>query len=183
MVTAVRKLDIGCGQNKTPGFKGIDLSSGADIKHDLFSFPWPIKANSVSEVVCNHFVEHIPHYIPGLEPGRDGWDYFWAEVYRICRKNATVKVVHPFARSERAFWDPTHVRYIEAVTWNYLSKQWREAQQIDHYVSQYDFEIIAMKRCGIPDDIAIGSMETKTFAFSRYWNVITELEVVLKVRK
>jgi predicted SAM-dependent methyltransferase len=55
------KLDLGCGQNPREGFDGVDLY-GDKAKHkvDLFKFPWPFADNSVDEIHCSHFMEHIP---------------------------------------------------------------------------------------------------------------------------
>ena len=128
---APKKLDIACGQNKQAGFKGIDIRGDADIVHDLNVFPWPIKTSSVKEAFCSHYVEHIPHWRPGWE--RDGWWLFFDELHRIMAKDATIQIHHPYVKNDRAFWDPTHDRYIHEVTWYYLSKQWREMQGLDHY--------------------------------------------------
>jgi len=102
-IHAPKKLDIASGQNTTPGFKGIDIAGDADIIHDLNEIPWPIKTNSVEEVVCSHYAEHIPHHRAGWE--RDGWWRFFDELYRVMKKDATAQFVHPYAMSVRAFWD------------------------------------------------------------------------------
>ena len=49
------KLDLGCGQNKQEGFTGVDLyAPWADVKLDLFKFPWPWKDGAVDEIHCSH---------------------------------------------------------------------------------------------------------------------------------
>jgi predicted SAM-dependent methyltransferase len=55
------KLDLGCGQNPKEGFEGVDLY-GDKAKHrvDLFKFPWPFASDSVDEIHCSHFLEHVP---------------------------------------------------------------------------------------------------------------------------
>jgi hypothetical protein len=55
------KLDLGCGQNPKDGFEGVDIRGGK-AKHvvDLFKFPWGFADNSVDEIHCSHFMEHIP---------------------------------------------------------------------------------------------------------------------------
>jgi hypothetical protein len=113
LIHAPRKLDIACGQRKQAGYKGIDIAGNPDIVHDLNDFPWPIKTSSVKEVFCSHYVEHIPHWMPGWE--RDGWWMFFDELYRIMAKGATALFFHPYAKSDRAFWDPTHTRYVHVV--------------------------------------------------------------------
>ena len=175
------KLDIACGNAKAPGWTGIDIGGGdADIVHDLFTFPWPIETGSVGEVRISHFVEHIPHFRPDWGP-RDGWWLFWEEVHRICAKGAPIHVVHPYVKSDRAFWDPTHVRFIHEMTWYYLDPAWRTANGLQHYTDA-DFEIVVISGSGIADAIATRNHEHQTYARNHYWNVIPDLVVELKRR-
>jgi predicted SAM-dependent methyltransferase len=73
------KLDVACGQNKTPDFFGVDIAAepGVDLVHDLENFPWPIPDNSVDEIVCNHYIEHTKDLIK-----------FMNEIYRIMKPGA-----------------------------------------------------------------------------------------------
>jgi hypothetical protein len=178
---ALIKLDVACGQNKQEGFVGIDLSGDADITHDLFSFPWPIDDASVSDVFVSHFVEHIPHYRP--EWGAvDGWWMFWGEISRILVPGGTVVAIHPYVKSDRAFWDPTHVRFIHETTWYYLDRNWREAQRLDHYPTEVDFEVALIQGNGISDDMVTRTDEVQQFGRAHYWNVVADLQVQLKKR-
>jgi predicted SAM-dependent methyltransferase len=173
------KLDIACGQNKAEGFTGIDLAGDADIVHDLFSFPWPIADGVVEEVNCSHFVEHIPHALPGQTV--DGWWLFWDEVHRITKPGAVVNVTHPYVKSDRAFWDPTHVRFIHEQTWYYLDAEWRKAQGLDHYPVTADFNVVTISG-SIADDIATRALEVQTFARAHYWNALGDLTIRLERR-
>lgn len=176
------KLDIACGQNKEEGWVGIDLSGDADIVHDLFSFPWPIEDGSVEEIRCSHFVEHIPHYRPEWN-GVDGWWLFWSEVYRILAPGGKATIVHPYLWNDRAFWDPTHVRFIHEITWQYLDAKWREAQKLDHYPVAVDFEIVLVTGLGVAGDIQSRAPEVQAFAREHYKNVVGDLQVELRSRK
>lgn len=178
---APKRLDIACGQRKAPGFVGIDLSGDADITHDLFSYPWPIKPRRVQEVRISHFVEHIPHHRP--EWGAvDGWWKFWDEVHRITKPGAKVEITHPYVMNGRAFWDPTHVRFIHETTWYYLDAEWRKVQQLDHYDTTADFEVVVIEGSGVAEDIQLKNHEAQAFARNRYWNVIADLRVELRRR-
>lgn len=55
------RLDFGCGQNPKEGFEGVDLYA-PEVKHrvDLWKFPLPWADNSVDEIHCSHFMEHLP---------------------------------------------------------------------------------------------------------------------------
>lgn len=174
------KLDIACGQRKAKGWKGIDIAGDADIIHDLFTFPWPVKDGAVTEARISHFVEHIPHHRSGWD--RDGWWLFWDEVHRITRPGATVTVIHPYLKSERAFWDPTHERFIPATTWYYTDAAWRKAQGLDHYPTTADFEVVTINGTGVAPDIGQRHHEAQAFAQDRYWNVVSDLEVILRRR-
>lgn len=178
---APQKLDLACGQRKKEGFKGIDLAGDADIVWNLNEVPWPIKTSSVKEAYCSHYVEHIPHWQPGWT--EDGWWRFFGELYRVMRNGAVAEIIHPYAMHGRAFWDPTHVRYINEITWYYLDREWRQRELIDHYASDCDFEIVTVEAVGLADEFMSRNMELQTFARTHYWNVIPDLRVLLKARK
>ena len=180
-VYAPKKLDIACGQRKQEGFTGIDIAGNADIIHDLNVIPWPIKTSSVENVFCAHYVEHIPHHREGWE--RDGWWRFFDELHRVMKVDATAEIIHPYVRSDRAFWDPTHVRFIHEVTWHYLDRNWREAQGLDHYPVECDFEVVTLSLLGLPDDYLARNVENQNFQRAHYWNVVNDLGVLLKARK
>jgi predicted SAM-dependent methyltransferase len=136
------RLDLACGQNKKDGFFGVDLyGDDADQVVDLLRFPWPFQDDSAEEIHCSHFVEHIPHWRPWFPGDVDGLLLFMDEVWRICRNDAKVEIIHPYAFSSRAFQDPTHTRYINEVTWWYFNRDWREAQKLDHYPVRANFDV------------------------------------------
>jgi hypothetical protein len=177
---AVKKLDIACGLRKTKGFKGIDISGNADIVHDLNTFPWPIKTSSVQEAICSHYVEHIPHWRPGWD--RDGWWLFFDELHRIMAPDGRATILHPYVKSDRAFWDPTHVRFIHELTWYYLSAEWRQIQGLDHYDVGCDFEVVAITS-DLQGDLGSKNHEHQNFARNHYWNANGDLQVILRAIK
>lgn len=154
------KLSIAGGQNIPEGFVGMDIYPGKNVKYvgDILDFGdkmngkpsvWDqIKDNSVDEIECSHFIEHIPH-------GNGYNDPFWQffdQVYRVLKPatfsedNPNVPVsgfatfTAPYYSSMRAWQDPTHQRAITDVTFYYLSKEWRESQKLDHYPVKCDFK-------------------------------------------
>jgi predicted SAM-dependent methyltransferase len=175
------KLDLGCGQNVTPGFKGVDLDD-ADYIVDLFQFPWPFDNNSVTEVVSNHLIEHIPHYRPEYG-GVDGFWMFFNELHRICAKNAKVVLTCPYARSDRRDWDPSHTRGIHEMNFWYFNQDWLEQNRLDHYPVTARFEIVTIDGTGVPDDIQNRNLEMQAQARNYYWNVVADLHVELKAVK
>ena len=85
-------------------------------------------------------------------------------------------------KTDRAFWDPTHVRFIHEVTWYYLSKEWREMQGLDHYDVDCDFEVVTINT-DLQGELASRNQETQDFARNHYWNAVGDLRVLLKALK
>src|ERR1700751_2644070 len=91
------KLDLGCGTRKKDGFVGVDIRNfkGVDKVADLTK-GWPWKNNSVDEVYCSHFIEHleVPERI-----------HFVNELYRVLKPGATALIITPHWCSHRAYGD------------------------------------------------------------------------------
>lgn len=115
------KLDIGCGKNKKEGFIGVDQfpMKGVDKVMDVRK-KWPWKNDSVSEVHCSHFIEHLT---------ANERVHFLNELYRVLKKGAKVTLVTPHWASNRAYGDPTHQwPPVSEMFFYYLSKEWRKTQ-------------------------------------------------------
>lgn len=178
------KLDLGCGQRPTEGFKGVDLvpGDGVDYVVDLFQYPWPFPDRSVREVVSSHLIEHIPHYRPEYN-GVDGFWMFFNELHRICQKNAKVTIHCPYAKADRGFWDPSHTRYIHEMNFYYLTPQWLAEQGLTQYPITAHFEVVNIEGLGVPHSVTNRNAEYQAEARSFYWNVVTDLTVQLKAVK
>jgi hypothetical protein len=142
------RLDIGCGQNKQPGFVGIDYTAypGVDIVWNVEQFPWPLKDESVLAAVSSHLVEHLnPHsddarlaplirlllkkklitqkeiteYIGEISPGPI-FMRFMDEVWRVLKYDGEFGIGCPYATSHGMHQDPTHVNFINETTWAYF---------------------------------------------------------------
>lgn len=194
------KVDLACGVAPRPGYMGVDLYSydllkksdperaaindfGGFKQANLLEFPWPFEDNSIAAAYSSHFVEHIPHQIPGCDPWVDGWWLFFQELYRVMEDGGIVEIIHPFSRNDRAFWDPTHTRYIHFQTWFYLSKEQRIQLGVNHYAPEVDFEVLNIQTIHEPTDLQGKSEQTLNFARQFYWNITDDLFVVLKANK
>jgi hypothetical protein len=187
----VLKLSLACGDRKPEGFKGVDIAKtdSADYVQDLLQFPWSQFAdNSVDEIECSHFVEHIPHGNGYNDPFFE----FFDEIYRILKPaefdpnnpNIPLKgfaqIVCPYYSSMRAWQDPTHNRAISEASFLYLNKQWRVDNKLDHYPVSCDF------------DFTYGyilspawqqrNQETQAFAVQSYINAVNDIQVTLVKR-
>jgi predicted SAM-dependent methyltransferase len=105
------KLNLGCGDNKLPGFINIDSFAGVkpDLVHNIIETPLPYKDNSVDEVVFFHCIEHIPEHLHERVLG---------EIFRVLKKEAKFLISYPEflkcvenyktnLRGHRKFWKAT----------------------------------------------------------------------------
>ena len=149
---SIVKLDLGCGLNPGEGFEGVDLY-GDKAKHrvDLFKFPWPFASDSVDEMRCSHFLEHVPAREIQLQDmiaahprgaqllGQDMLFAFMDEVWRILKPDAWIDITVPSARSHRAFQDPTHRRFFVPEVFFYFNRLSREQMGLSHYRVRCNF--------------------------------------------
>lgn len=181
-------LDLGCGQMKstvkfftenlqiTPDeVIGVDIApcDGVDVIHDLTKFPYPFKNESVDAIFSSHFVEHLD----GTERIK-----FFNECYRILKPGGKMRLLHPYYKSVRAVQDPTHKwPPIAENSYLYWDKNWREANKLDHYPINCDFEF-SIYYTWQDTSVANRSEETRTFFVDKYWNVVADMLVDLKKR-
>lgn len=167
-------LDLGCGDNKQEGYYGIDIAKTAasDFVWDLRVTPWPIPDNSVDDIVCNHFFEHLT----GEERMR-----FMDEVYRILKDGSKITIVVPYWSSMRSIQDPTHAwpPLCEA-SFVYFNKEWRKINKLLHYPINCDFDYTY--GYGLDSDLSVRNMEWQQFAIKHYIQAVNDIQVCLTKR-
>lgn len=162
------KVDLGCGQRRQDGFIGVDKVPGekVDIVHDLESYPWPFEDNSVDEVNCSHYIEHVVDIVA-----------FMDEMWRIMKPGAKAMIQAPYYSSVRSMQDPYHVRPISEMTFLYYNKQWRETNGLNHYPIKADFDFTYGYGMNPPWNTK--NDETRVFAITHYINVVADIFVTL----
>jgi len=172
------RIDLACGNNKIEGFIGIDVEEtpAVDIVHDLNKYPWPFDDNSVDEIHCSHYIEHIPHDIKG-EDKRDGLIQFMDECYRVLKPGSKLTIIAPYYTSIRAYGDPTHCRQICDWTFFYYNKQWRNINKLSHYNIKCDFD--AEYDYHISEEMSLRSEQVRNKAFLENWNSVEDIIVRL----
>ena len=175
------KLDLGAGLNPREGFESVDLFAPAAHKVDLCKFPWPWADDSVDELHSSHFIEHIParevEERDLIDPnpmtlerwlGVDMLFAFMDEAWRVLKHGAKFRVVCPALRTDRAFQDPTHRRFIASQTFLYFHKPWRDGVGLSHYRVRCNFA----GGCNhtMPVELSLLSPEAQTRRFNEGWN-------------
>lgn len=166
------KLNLGCGTSKIDGYTNIDISKEVkpDIVHDLSKYPWPFKANSVDEIHCSHFLEHLD----GLERIK-----FFNECDRIMKKGTKIRCITPAPFTHRYMQDPTHkFPMVVQEFYNYLHEASRKAMGLEHYPLICNFEWTGVMH---ENTEAVGGRndEFKQFAMRHYINTCMDLDVTL----
>src|SRR3990167_4643725 len=176
------RLDLACGNNKQKGFIGIDITkkeTKADIEHNLLKdFPWPFEDNSVDEVFCSHFLEHIPQGDGYHDPL---WDFF-NELWRILKPGAGVRFVCPYYTSVRAFQDPTHHRFINEPMFQYFDKEWRKLNKLEHYPVHTNFKVVKIDH-SVSEEFIGKAQDAVSYQAMHMWNVVTDIMVTLQKPK
>lgn len=166
------KIDLGCGSSKITGYTGVDICQleGVDIVHDLEQYPWPFKDESVDEIYCSHYAEHVSCLIK-----------FMDECFRILKYGGMMFIRSPYYNSMRAWQDPTHKQAISDATFCYYNAVWRKENKLSHYniVSDFDFQ------CGyeFAPEWMLRSDEAKAFAAKHWTNVVSDIYVRLVKNK
>lgn len=117
-------LDLGCGPHKKPGHLGVDQFPFPGVDHIANlgdrSTPWPFANDSVGQVHCSHFIEHL---------SSTDRVYFMNELFRVLAPGGTAWVVTPHWASNRAYGDFTHAwPPVSEMFYFYLNAAWREGQ-------------------------------------------------------
>jgi len=153
------RLDLGCGPNKRQDgeWTGVDvlpfdgkvdmvmdllklrpgvqewqtLGRPKTDGHDIFE-RWPWANDSVDEVSCSHFLEHL---------SQKERVFFFNELYRVMKVDAKAQITTPHWASNRAYGDLTHEwPPVAEMLWYYLDKNWRSGNA-PHVALNCDFAV------------------------------------------
>lgn len=166
-------FDLACGNKKQVGYIGIDINkkTQADIICDLNKYPWEFaKENSVDNIFCANFIEHL-----------EGYQFykFFEECFRILKNNGKIYIISPYYTSIRASQDATHRIHISEHTFLYLSKNWRDLNDLQYYNINCNFEVEKVD-FSITEDFAGKSQDSVMYAMKHFFNVANDIFVTLK---
>lgn len=165
------KLDLACGDRKVEGFFGIDLhkTDSTDANFDLLKFPWPIESDSVEEIHCSHFMEHIPK---GLRKR------FMEEIHRVLKVGKGAQIITP--RGNRMSQDMTH-EWPEVVPdfYLYFNQDWLKNNKLMHgdYLTTANFDFSYGE--ALHPNVSSRNAEFQQYALQFYINASTDLYVTV----
>ncbi len=132
--------------------------------------PWPWEDNSVDEIHCSHFVEHL------TAPERI---HFVNEAYRVLKPGADCKVITPHWASSRAYGDLTHQwPPIAEFFFYYLSTDWRSVNAPHNEFYKCNF--ICTWGYSLREDLLVRNQEYQMFALSNFKEAALDIIANLK---
>ena len=175
------KLDIGCGPNPKEGFHGVDSIKFPNVKTvvKLGNRPLPFAADTVDEVHCSHFLEHLT---------QEERCFFLNDLWRVMKAGTVCTLIVPHWASNRAYGDPTHKwpAISEMFFW-YLDKKWRadNAPHSDakHWKKGYSCDFEFTYNYSVHPQIGVKSEEAKQYAVAFYKEACQDIHATLKPRK
>lgn len=132
-----RRLDIGCGRSKRPGFVGVDIRpfDGVDVVHDLDQYPYPFADGEFDEVWADQVLEHLANPLRAVE-----------EIWRITRGGAVVRIGVPYFRSRYAVIDPTHRNFFGVQWFDYFDPSRELCTRYGYSASRFEVASIEFDR-------------------------------------
>ncbi len=124
------KLNLGCGMKKLKGFVNCDISK--EVKPDKvvdITKKLPFKNNSVEEVLMSHILEHTQKPIEVMK-----------EIYRVCKRNAIIRIYVPYFSCEAAFSMMDHYSFFSWTTFDCLDKN-----HVNHWQGIGNFKTMKKK--------------------------------------
>ncbi len=126
------RLHIGCGRDSIPGYDGVDIVAGPNVKYvvDLERVPWPFGSDSVEDILMYNVLEHLSDTVKTLD-----------EVHRVLLPGGTVTIKVPYYGSYGAATDPTHKRFFSEDTMNYFTEDGLTEHSKYNYYGKSRFRI------------------------------------------
>ena len=161
------RINLTSNNKKKEGF--------VDCKHNLMEFPWPFEDNSVYEFNCEHYLERIPIQ---LLDGTYGLTRFMEEVWRCLMDKGTISICGSHYMSQEAYQDPRYFRGISDRTLAYYNQK-SILDDSEKYALKCNFEEISKIKIVDPSVESKGE-EAKRWAIEHYWNIVREVQFVLR---
>ena len=122
---------MGCGKKIRKNTIRVDLNKrhNPDIVHNLNSFPYPFKVNSIDYIFLDNTLEHLDDVIKVME-----------ELYRILKPGGKVKIIVTYFRSIWAYADSIHKHFFTTRSFDYYDPKSLIYQKYDYTLVKFKID-------------------------------------------
>ena len=166
----MKKLNFGCRGKFLKGWVNVDIQkgNGVDKSFDFNEFPYPFKDNTFDYVLVDEILEHLDDPKKVLN-----------ELWRICKSNATMRIVVPYCHCLSAFNDIEHKHYFNMRTITLLVHPKRDYK----LKSGGKFSIVKLDLLPTRLGKLVQPRELRNAVSKVFGNICGRVEAVLKVIK
>jgi SAM-dependent methyltransferase len=130
-------IDLGCGQRKKEGRIGIDAVDlpDVDIVADLEKGLPFLPNNSVDQIYCRSFLEHVKNF-----------ENLMAEIVRVLKKDGTAHIFVPHFSNPHYYSDFTHTRFFGLYTFYYfVGSENQLRRKVPNYYTDIRIKILSQR--------------------------------------
>jgi ubiquinone/menaquinone biosynthesis C-methylase UbiE len=130
-------IELGCGARKKEGRIGIDAVDlpGVDIVADLEKGLPFLPDNSVDQIHCRHFLEHVRNF-----------ESLMAEMVRVLKKDGTAHIFVPHFSNPHYFSDYTHTRFFGLYSFYYfVDSESQLRRKVPNFYTDVRIKIISQR--------------------------------------
>ncbi len=126
-------IELGCGQNKMPGYVGVDIVDldGVDYVANFEEGLPFIPDTSVDRFYSRHVMEHISDF-PNIQ----------SEIYRSLKPGGEQEIIVPHFSSKYYYSDPTHKVAFGLYTMSYMSSNSYYKRKVPNFYFDFQYELI-----------------------------------------
>lgn len=179
------KLHLAGGQKYMDGWVNVDWTTvhRVDVNANILRPDYwnSLADDCVEAVLCEHFIEHIPHELRHTD--KDGLIWFFEQLYRVCKHGAKLEFAFPHHAGSWAYGDPTHCRFVQSMTMRYFDRVQAKHGPMPNYGINADFEIIQATQQVVIEGADKMTHEEIKARVDREWNTVFEERVQLMAHK
>lgn len=130
-------IELGCGARKKESRIGIDAVDlpGVDIVADLEKGLPFLPDNSVDQIHCRHFLEHVRNF-----------ESLMAEMVRVLKKDGTAHIFVPHFSNPHYFSDYTHTRFFGLYSFYYfVDSESQLRRKVPNFYTDVRIKIISQR--------------------------------------
>ncbi len=146
------RLDLGCSYHKLSGYLGLDILKAADVDVQADGCALPFADNVFDEIYSQYALEHISDNLAVIQ-----------EMFRVCRKDAVIRLILPHSTCPAFYDDLTHVHKYSSRTWEHFDQELHSLTGHPNYLPDVNLKLLACELRWWPPQIIARKTGGKRF--------------------